>query len=130
MLHIPGLYIAHSEKKGRAVYTSQEVAIGDLIEIAYPILLPADQAMFIDQTDLYPYYFIWPDSSARICIGLGYVSLYNHSKYPNAAITFDLTDETILVHCIQPIAAGDEICIDYLNDEKGNTPQWFDPIKE
>ncbi len=130
MLHIPGLYIAQSEHKGRAVFSSQEVNPGDLIEIAYPILIPAEQVKLIDQTALYPYYFIWPDDSGRVCIGLGYASLYNHSEKPNAEVTFDLTDELMLIKCTKPISAGDEICINYLNDEKGSIPNWFDPVKE
>ena len=126
MLHIPGLYIANDDKKGRMVCTAHAVSPGEVIEVCPLIILPASETSTIHQTKIHDYYFIWPDESGRTCIALGYGSLYNHSSRPNADVTFDLTDHTMIISCIKPIAAGEEISIDYQGGIKGAPELWFE----
>lgn len=124
MLQIPGLYIAHTDKKGRGVFTSTLISEGDTIEVCPVIFIPKDQIEFLNQTSLYDYYFLWPDDK-RVCIALGFGSLYNHDSNPNAEVVFDLESEQIVIKCIQKIDAGEEICIHYLGDDSKEKPYWF-----
>lgn len=128
MLHIPGLYIQDTEDKQRAVYTAHEVNPGDVIEICHVIMIPKGDVETVHSTILHDYYFVWPDDSGRLALALGYGSIYNHSATPNAEIVFDLDAHTIIFQCIQTIAAGDEICIDYQGGVKNAPSLWFDPV--
>lgn len=126
MLHVPGLYIGHCEKKGRGVFVSEELSTGDLIEICPIVKIPRGQLENIDLTVVYEYYFIWEESAFEACIALGYGSLYNHSSDPNAKVILDYTDDSIKIESIKEILAGSEILIDYRDgDLKLNL--WFDP---
>ena len=124
MLHIPGLYIAYTETKGRGVFTAESIEADTTVEICPVIFVPKDQLKFLDQTSLYDYYFLWPDDN-RVCLALGYGSLYNHDSNPNAEIIFDLEAETIVINSLRKIKAGDEICFHYLNDGSEEMPYWF-----
>jgi SET domain-containing protein len=125
MLHIPGLYIGYSEDRGRGVFVSESLSIGDLIEICPIIKIPTGQLKFIDCTEAYNYYFIWEESGYEACIALGYGSLYNHSLNPNAMVIMDYTDDTIKIECIQEVQPGTEILIDY-RDGDLNLDLWFE----
>ncbi len=128
MLHIPGLYIAESEGRGRGVYTGHDVSVGDTIEVCPLLILPPEQLELINQTKLYDYYFIWPEKENAICFALGYGCLYNHSDQPNAEVELDALNDDFLIKCIQPIEAGDEIFINYTGDGKSQTELWFKSI--
>ncbi len=127
MQHIPGLYISQSQDRGRGVFTAHEVNEGDMIEICPLILIPASELALLNKTTLYNYYFLWPEKQDMSCIALGYGSLYNHSGgAPNAEVTFDLEEETILINATRKIEAGDEILIDYQGGVKNAPELWFD----
>lgn len=124
MLQIPSLYIAETNEKGRGVFTAADIESEALIEMCPVIFVPKEQLEALDRTALYDYYFIWPDEK-RVCIALGYGSLYNHDKQPNAEIVFDLESEMILIKAISLIKAGEEICFHYLGDGSTEMPYWF-----
>ena len=59
MIHIPGLFIAQTESKGRGVFTSEDLAIRDLIEICPVLKIPVGQLPYLDLTIIHDYYFLW-----------------------------------------------------------------------
>ena len=128
MLHIPGLFIAHSEGRGRGVFTAHEVRKGDLIEVAPLVIIPKKEIENIHATKLHDYYFLWPQPEGSACIALGYASLYNHNFTPNAQIIMDIEKQEFEITCIRSIDAGDEIFVDYLDGGKEISTLWFEPI--
>lgn len=126
MLHVPGLYITHSEGKGRGVFTLRALQKGDLIELCPVIIIPPEERNLIDQTILYDYYFVSPKPNPQICIALGYGSIYNHSYQPNAEIVFDLDNQRVELHCIRDIDSGEEIFYDYSGGMKDAPELWFE----
>lgn len=126
MLHIPGLYIAFSQK-GRGVFSAQDLADGEVIEVCPVIILSKDQTKHLDETLLFEYYFLWPDGKDSICLALGYGSLYNHSYQANAKVIMDLGSKEIIIEARTVIEAGDEILIDYLDGSKDRSTLWFEP---
>jgi hypothetical protein len=86
--------------------------------------VPADQCPLLDRTILHDYYFQWDrnsDRSRRGAVPLGLVALCNHSRRPNARVRRNLARDTLDLVATAPIAAGDEVTIDY------RCSLWFEP---
>jgi uncharacterized protein len=115
------LEIRHDPAKGRGVFACAPIGAGALIESALVVIVPADQRGLLDKTILHDYYFVWDDEGAerRVAIGLGLVSLCNHSRRPSARVRRNRLRETLDLLALISIAAGSEITIDY------NCPLWF-----
>jgi|ERR1041384_3718482 uncharacterized protein len=118
------LEIRSEPAKGRGVFARAPIAAGSLIEAAPIIIVPPAQCALLDQTILHDYYFHWdgdPEGDGSGAVALGLVALCNHSRRPNARVRRNLAQETLDLLALSPIAAGDEVTIDY------NCPLWFDP---
>jgi uncharacterized protein len=118
------LEIRTDQKKGRGIFARTPFAAGALIEAAPIILIPASECPAVDRTILHDYYFHWdgdPDGAGSGALGLGLLSLCNHSQRPNARVRRNFPWNTLDLIALAPIAAGDEITIDY------NCLLWFDP---
>jgi hypothetical protein len=86
--------------------------------------VPAGQCPAIERTILHDYYFHWDgdaDGEGRGAVALGLVTLCNHSRRPNARVRRNFAHETLDLIAVTPIAAGNEVTIDY------NCPLWFEP---
>ncbi len=126
MLHVPGLYITETERKGRGVFTIQPLQKGDLIELCPIIILPPQDRSHIDKTFLYHYYFLSPKQ--EVCIVLGYGFIYNHSSKPNAEIVFDTQNQKVEIHCIEAIDKCSEILINYTGGLADAPKLWFEEV--
>jgi SET domain-containing protein len=118
------LEIRSDPVKGRGIFAREPIAAGALVEAAPVIIVPAEQCPLLDRTILHDYYFHWdgdPDGEGRGVVALGLVALCNHSRRPNARVRRNLAHETLDLLALAPIAAGDEVTIDY------NCPLWFEP---
>lgn len=125
MQRIEGLYIAHTETRGRGVFTSVDIQEGDVIEVCNIIKIPKRELPIIHKTVLHDYYFLWGNELEDCAIALGYGSLYNHEVYPNANFILDIENETIDIEAIKDISAGEEITLNY-HGEAGNEDEvWF-----
>jgi len=118
------LEIRDDPAKGRGVFAYQPIPAGTLIEAAPVIIVPAEQCALLDRTILHDYYFQWDDNLSRTgrgAVALGLVVLCNHSRRPNARARRNPARETLDLLATAPIAAGDEVTIDY------HCPLWFEP---
>jgi len=121
----PGLYIAHSEGKGRGVFTSKPIEPGEMIEICPVLIIPKVELPIIHKTILHDYYFLWGEELEQCAIALGFGSIYNHELHPNANFILDIFNKTIDIEAIKPIEAGEEITLNY-HGEPGNSDElWF-----
>jgi hypothetical protein len=82
MLHIPGLYISFSKKRGRGVFTAQDLNKGDLIEVCPLLVIPKKDVKTVHKTIIHDYYFLMKKPKGSACLALGYGSIYNHKKNP------------------------------------------------
>jgi SET domain-containing protein len=126
MQRIPSVYIGHSARKGRGVFTSAPIEEGDLIEICSVVVCGEDDLPLIHKTKLHDYYFLWGDDEKKCAIALGYGSLYNHEYKPNARYEVDFEEETISFYALTSIKAGEEISVNYNGDWEDHNPVWFD----
>ena len=120
------LEIRHDPLKGRGVFASAPIAAGSVIEAAPVIVVPAKDCPLLDRTILHDYYFHWdsdpdggPGGEGRGAVPLGLVALCNHSRRPRARVRRNAVQGTLDLVALAPIAAGDEVTIDY------NCPLWF-----
>ena len=125
MQRIPGLFIAESSDKGRGVFTSVDISVGDLIEVCPVVIIPKRELPLIHKTILHDYYFLWGEDLEDCAIALGYGSLYNHMLYPNANFILDLYNKTIDIEAVKDIAAGEEITINYHGEPGDESEVWF-----
>jgi SET domain-containing protein len=109
--------------KGRGVVATASIAAGETIERSpvLPLALPDSEC-----PGLTDYAMAWEenfddggDPAKACCIGLGYLSLYNHGAQPNASLEHHYDTNEISVIALRPIAAGEEITYDYV------VPLWF-----
>jgi SET domain-containing protein len=124
MHQIPGLYTAHDDQKGRGVYTSIPVSIGDLIEVCPVIVIPKVELPIIHKTILHDYYFLWGEDMDDAAIALGFGSLYNHAIHPNANFILDM-ENTIDIVAILDINPGEEVTINYHGEPGDESVLWF-----
>jgi uncharacterized protein len=111
-------------ERGREVFARETIAAGTVIEAAPVIIISAAECRILDRTILYNYYFHWdgdPDGEGRGAVGLGLVSLCNHSSRPRARVGRNLIRRTLDLIAIADTEPGDEITIDY------GCELWFEP---
>ena len=121
--HLPFLYIAHSKRGGRGVFTGKNIPADTTIELAPVILLDPADTERIHDTHLHDYYFLWGEEGSAIALGYG--SLYNHSSQPNADFRMDFDRKEIKFFALKDIPAGKEILINYTDEEDERTRLWF-----
>jgi len=108
--------------KGRGVIATQAVAAGDTVERSpvLPLALADSECPGLND-----YGMAWeenhdnPTPGRESCIGLGYLSIYNHSDTPNARLEHHYDTDEISVIALRDIVAGEEVTYDYV------VPLWF-----
>lgn len=123
---IPSLYFTFSETHGKGVFTAADIPAGSLIEICPVIVIPPEEMERIKKTTLYDYYFIWKEDEQYGAIALGFGSLYNHDYTPNARYYVDFENDTLEIHTIRDIKAGEEVFISYNGDPTDKSLVWFE----
>ena len=115
VIRIPG--------KGRGVITTEPIAAGVTIERSpvLPLSLKDSECPGLD-----PYSMAWEENlgdggnpAKACCVGLGYLSIYNHSATPNARLEHHYDSDEISIIALRNIAAGEEVTYDYA------VPLWF-----
>ena len=122
---LPCLVIAPSDKKGRGVFTTKNLAANTVIEISPVIELSQKDRKQIEGTKLYHYIFEWGKTKKKAAVALGYVSMYNHSFDPNCKYEMDYEYLTMTIQTIKPVKKGEELCFSYNGDPEDKTPLWF-----
>jgi len=114
------LEIRSDPAKGRGVFAIAPIAAGALIEAAPVIVVPPAERLLLDKTVLHNYYFDWEGGAeGGGAVALGLVALCNHARRPRARVRRNFAQGTLDLVALVPIAAGDEVTIDY------NCPLWF-----
>ncbi len=108
--------------KGRGVVATEALAAGELIECSpvLPLALKDSECPGLNDYGMaWTENFDDPVPGKESCIGLGYLSIYNHSATPNATLDHHYDSDEISVIALRDIAAGEEITYDYV------VPLWF-----
>jgi SET domain-containing protein len=115
----------------RGVYARRAIAADELIERVPVILIPksqvfGDNAVSRNAARISWYVFSWnvPTKREYVAVALGYGSIYNHSFTPNAVYRC-VAPDGIEYRSLRPIAAGEEILINYNGRPDDLTPMYF-----
>ncbi len=110
--------------RGRGVVAKGAIAAGEALERSpvLPLALKDSECPGLDS-----YSLAWGEDvegglgpQKDCAIGLGYLSLYNHSKTPNVTFDHHYDEDEITVRALRAIAQGEELTIDY------GVPLWFE----
>jgi SET domain-containing protein len=123
---LPILMVAPSELRGRGVFAIESIAEQTIIEISPVLVLSAEERAKAEETMLYNYIFEWGDHYEQGALGMGYISIYNHSYQSNCIYEMDFENELITIKTLRNIAAGEELFINYNATPDDTTPIWFD----
>jgi SET domain-containing protein len=113
-----------SPGRGRGVVAKSAIAAGEALERSpvLPLALKDSECPGLDS-----YSLAWGEDvegglgpQKDCAIGLGYLSLYNHSKTPNVSFDHHYDEDEITVRALRAIAEGEELTIDY------GVPLWFE----
>jgi len=120
------LFIANSIKRGRGVFTAQDIPKNSVIEISPVIVMNHKDRKLLDQTLLHDYIFEWGQNQSQCCMALGYVAIYNHSYQSNCEYEMDFDKELITVKTVRFIKSGEELFINYNGDWDNQKKVWFE----
>lgn len=125
---LPILFIAPTEEKGRGVYTSKKITAGTTIEISPVIVLAPKDRKSIEKSLLYHYIFEWGNNKKKGALGMGYISMYNHSYDANCEYEMDYEGAAMTIKTVKDIKAGEELHINYNGVPDSKTSLWFNAI--
>ena len=112
--------------KGRGVIAKAAIAAGELIERSPVLPIGSVES---ESPGLNDYSFAWGEDvegfepGKECAVGLGYLSLYNHSDTSNVSLTRHYEDNEMSIRALRDIAAGEELTINY------DVPLWFAEAK-
>lgn len=108
---------------GRGVFAKADICKDEVIERCPIILLPDYETSVIEQSQLVNYTYFFGKHKNKPCLVLGYGSLYNHSRKPNAIYKSDLKEQIVEFIAIEKIEKGKEIFVNYSKGSKLDL--WF-----
>lgn len=123
---LPSLLIAPTDKKGRGVFTSENIEEGTVVETSPVIVMNKEERKLIDQTLLHDYIFEWGVKKDQCCMALGYIPVYNHSYQSNCEYEMDFENELMQIRTVRFIKKGEELLINYNGEWNNRKPVWFD----
>jgi len=118
------IYIAISKKRGRGIFAAVDINKGEIIEANYTIYINKNDSDIIKKTNLWNYYFEFPDGTSRIVLGWG--TIINHSLNPNVEKIWDsdpLYGDIVYFVALRDIKQHEELFHDYMFDA-GTEPDW------
>jgi hypothetical protein len=124
--HPAPLLLGTTLAKGRGVFAGRAFAMGELVEAATVLVIPAEQWHHIEPTVLALYIFNFGPEGEHAAIALGYGSLYNHSYSPNA--DYEHGDKVLVYRALRDIEAGEEITVNYNGRPSDHSPVGFEVV--
>lgn len=112
--------IAEIKGKGKGVVATENIEKDEIIEFCPIIFISEKEASFFEKEGtILKFYWLLQPETKKSCLMLGYGSLYNHSKNPNAEVDYDINElkDYLFFRALKKIEAGEEIVFDYQFDD-------------
>ena len=108
------------------MFATKKIAANTVIEISPVLVFSIKEVEFAEKTLLYNYFFEWGKNKKKRALGMGYISMYNHSYNSNCDYEMDYVECIITIKTVKAIAIGEELFINYNANPTDATPVWFD----
>lgn len=122
------LSVKLTNKKGRGVFTKRGIPAGVVVECSPVIVMEQKDREYLDKTLLHDYIFEWGLKQDKCCMALGLIPIYNHSYESNCEYIMDYDKDQIEIKTVRPVAAGEELTINYNGDWNDDKQIWFDVV--
>lgn len=109
--------VGNSPGKGRGVFARERIGEGQVIDTGPVVIVPPNEIGWLKKTSLANYYFVWGTEGDAAALLLSSCSLCNHSDQANASFTLNATTLTIAFVARRDIEPGEEITIDYRQED-------------
>lgn len=119
------LYVKEVRGKGRGVFCKDIIAAGETIEICPVIVIPALYKEVIENTKLADYCFYFNKEENTLSLVMGFGSMYNYARYPNAIYMLDREDKIMKYTALEVITPHTEITINYSGEQGYDYSKWF-----
>jgi uncharacterized protein len=115
------------ENAGRGVFAIRAIKTNELIEKCPIIEIPEDNPSNLNEGILITYFYYFGKKKKGQALALGFGSIYNHSRQPNALYKIKQNEEIIEFIAIKEIKKDDEITVNYnYSNPDDKTPLWFE----
>lgn len=113
------IYVARSQIHGLGVFASEDIKKGEVFEITPILDVVKSKEEDLGKEFLYDYRFAYNKNgkTTKLVLALGYGSLYNHSKDPNANWKLNEVLDMFEFYAVRDIKSGEEVLIYYGNEE-------------
>lgn len=118
------LKVLKTKTMGRGVFTTKDIKRGRVIETCPCIVWDRQDENQIQSTLLRFYVFEGIMFTGASVLALGFGSLYNHSKEPNARYKYDSKRRVMVIRATKNIKSGEQILINYGYDPLRTFQQW------
>lgn len=125
------IYIKDSEiaKNERGVFAFQKIKKNELIERCPIIKIEEEDPSNSKSGILITYFFYFDEDKKGQAIALGFGSIYNHTRNPNAVYNINQKEEIIDFIALKNIEQNEEITVNYnWANQNDKTPMWFEDV--
>ncbi len=123
------VYIDRSDtpNAGRGVFARYDIKKGEIIETCPIIEVSKNDTSNLNESLLVTYFLYFGKNKERIAVMLGFGSIYNHSKKPNATFRIRSKEEVVEFIALNNIKKYTEITFNYYHgNPEGKSPLWFE----
>lgn len=112
--------IINIQGKGRGVIATDDIKRDEIIEYCPIVFISEKETSFFEkEKTILKFYWLLQPETKKSCVILGYGSLYNHSKNPNAEVDYDIKilKDYLFFRALKKIKKGEEIVFNYQFDD-------------
>lgn len=110
----------------RGVFAKSKFEKGQVVEKCPYIDISEHEIEILQNSTLSSYIYFFGKDKEQMLLPLGFGGLYNHSYSPNAKYIINQKDKIIEFVAVKEINDGEEIFVDYIQDDSKNVPLWFE----
>lgn len=107
----PAVAVAPSPVHGRGLFAVRDLEVDEHVAECPVLRLDEVEGDALAGHRLASYLVAWDEHD--VAVPLGVLSFVNHDPAPNAELVVDHDAETVSLRVTAPIAAGDELTVDY-----------------
>lgn len=119
------LEVRMTRTMGRGVFAREAIAAGTEIGTFHSLRIPPTEVRQMAGTEISRFWFEDDDDGSAFVV-FGPIELVNHSRAPNCDRRWVRTEagEVVTLFAVRPIAAGEQLTIDYEFEGRPDDPEW------